>query len=60
MNVKYTVLTLQAMTVIPIAVLTLILSAVLYLMVEQPVATLKRLILRRRKLIDSGKTQISN
>ena len=47
--VECTVLTLQIMTAIPITLLTFILSAVLYLMVEQPVAVLERLLLRRRK-----------
>jgi peptidoglycan/LPS O-acetylase OafA/YrhL len=36
------------MAAVPIALLTLILSALLYLMVEQPVVTLERLLLRRQ------------
>jgi len=47
------------MTAVPIAILTLILSAVLYLMVEQPVANLERLLLHRRKLSERALTQIS-
>ena len=47
------------MAAVTIALLTLILSALLYLMVEQPVVTLERLLLRRRKLTESQMTQIS-
>jgi len=48
------------MTAVPLALLTLIPSALLYLMVEQPVVTLESLLLRRRKLTESALTQISN
>jgi len=47
------------MRAIPIALLTLILSPLVYLMVEQPVVTLERLLLRRRKLTESALTQIT-